>query len=157
MRLTVFSDYTLRVLIYLGLCQGRRVTIEQIASAYGISRNHLTKVVNLLATSGYVDTSRGKGGGLRLKVSPGEVSLGKVLRESESDSALVECFKREGSQCRIAPACAAQRILGQAEAAFYRFLEAYTLADLLQPQRGLSATLGLSPKGKSAGSQSERV
>lgn len=141
MRLTVFSDYTLRVLIYLGLHQDELATITEIADAYNISKNHLMKVVNELAARGYVETVRGKGGGLRLKTSPSDISLGAVLRESESDTALVECFDRESSQCCIAPACAARGILRQAEEAFYGFLDAYTLIDLLQPRQRLSAIL----------------
>lgn len=141
MRLTVFSDYTLRVLIYLGLHKGGLATIEEIADAYDISKNHLMKVVNELGTQGYVETVRGKGGGLRLKLAPSDVSLGAVLRVSEADTALVECFDRESSECCIAPACAARGILRQAQEAFYEFLDGYTLADLLQPQQRLSTIL----------------
>jgi len=141
MRLTVFSDYTLRVLIYLGFHKSGLATIEEIADAYDISKNHLMKVVNELAAQGYVETVRGKGGGLRLKTSASEISLGALLRVSEADTALVECFDRESSHCCIAPACAARDILRQAQDAFYEFLDGYTLADLLQPQQRLSTIL----------------
>lgn len=141
MRLTVFSDYTLRVLIYLGLHTNELATIEEIADAYDISKNHLMKVVNALAAQGYVETVRGKGGGLRLKLPPSEVSLGAVLRASEAGTALVECFDRENSECCIAPACVARGILRQAQEMFYEFLDGYTLADLLQPQQRLSTIL----------------
>jgi len=141
MRLTAFSDYTLRVLIYLGLHREELATIAEIADAYGISKNHLMKVVNELGTRGYVETVRGKGGGLRLKVSPSDISLGTVLRASEADTALVECFDRESSQCCIAPACTARGILRQAQEAFYKVLDDHTLADLLQPQQRLSSIL----------------
>ncbi len=147
MRLTVFSDYTLRVLIYLGLHQGELTTITEIADAYDISKNHLMKVVNELGAQGYVETVRGKGGGLRLKVPPSEISLGAVLRASEADTALVECFDRDSSRCCIAPACAAQGILRQAQETFYEFLDGYTLADLLQPRQRL-ATILFKPESK---------
>lgn len=141
MRLTVFSDYTLRVLIYLGLRGNEMATITKIADAYDISKNHLMKVVNELAGQGYVETVRGKGGGIRLKTAPANISLGALLRASEADTALVECFDRENSSCCIAPACAARGILRQAQEAFYEFLDGYTLADLLQPQQRLSTIL----------------
>lgn len=141
MRLTVFSDYTLRVLIYLGLRRNGLATIAEIAGAYDISKNHLMKVVNELGARGYVETVRGKGGGLRLKVPPSDISLGAVLRASEADTALVECFDRESSRCCIAPACAARGVLRQAQEAFYEFLDAYTLVDLLQSQQRLSVIL----------------
>jgi Rrf2 family nitric oxide-sensitive transcriptional repressor len=147
MRLTTFSDYTLRVLIYLGLDRQELATIAEIADAYGISKNHLMKVVNELGARGYVETVRGKGGGLRLKVSPSDISLGEVLRESEADTALVECFDRQSSRCCIAPACSARGILRQAQEAFYKVLDDHTLADLLQPQQRLSGML-LKPEGK---------
>lgn len=147
MRLTVFSDYTLRVLIYLGLHQGELATISEIADAYDISKNHLMKVVNELAVQGYVETVRGKGGGLRLKLSPSDISLGRLLRQSEAGTALVECFDKENSQCCIAPACAARGVLRQAREAFYKVLDGYTLIDLLQPQQRLSVIL-FKPKNK---------
>lgn len=141
MRLTVFSDYTLRVLIYLGLHQDELATITEIADAYGISKNHLMKVVNELAAQGYAETVRGKGGGLRLKLPPSNISLGKLLRKCEEGTALVECFDKESSECCIAPACAARGVLRQAQDAFYKVLDGYTLADLLQPQQRLSVIL----------------
>lgn len=141
MRLTVFSDYTLRVLTYLGLRREGLATITEIADAYDISKNHLMKVVHELGVRGYVETVRGKGGGLRLKVSPAAISLGAVLRASEADTALVECFDKESSRCCIAPACAARGILRQAQEAFYKVLDDYTLADLLEPQQRLSTIL----------------
>lgn len=155
MRLTVFSDYTLRVLIYLGLHRGGLATITEIADAYDISKNHLMKVVNKLAAQGYVETVRGKGGGLRLKQPPSGISLGKLLRASEADTALVECFDKESSQCCIAPACAARGVLRQAQEAFYKVLDGYTLADLLQPQQRLSAIL-FKPGNKRRQSAAER-
>lgn len=141
MRLTTFSDYTLRVLIYLGLRRGGLATIAEIANAYAISKNHLMKVVNELGARGYVETVRGKGGGLRLKMSAEEISIGAVLRESEADTTLVECFDKKSSDCCIAPACIARGILRDAQEAFYGVLDEYSLADLLQSRQRLSAIL----------------
>ena len=139
MRLTIFTDYTLRVLIYLGAHQqeGRLATIGDIAAAYGISDNHLMKIVYHLAKQGYVETTRGKGGGMRLARAPGEINIGDVVRGAEEDLAVVECFRRGKAQCPIAPACALQGILGRALSAFFEVLDGKTLADLLVPQAQL--------------------
>lgn len=141
MRLTAFSDYTLRVLIHLGLQQNALATTAGIAEAYGISNNHLTKVVSELGARGYVETVRGKGGGLRLRMSPSDISLGEVLRGSEADTALVECLDPDNSRCCIAPACSARDILREAQEAFYLVLDGYSLADLLRPKTRLSRLL----------------
>ena len=141
MRLTSFTDYTLRVLIYLGAHQreGRLATIGDIAAAYGISENHLMKIVSHLARQGYVETTRGKGGGMRLARAPGEINIGDVVRGAEEDLMLVECFRRGNPECPIAPACALQGILGRALSAFFEVLDGKTLADLLVPQAQLIA------------------
>ncbi|PKO90171.1 MAG: Rrf2 family transcriptional regulator [Betaproteobacteria bacterium HGW-Betaproteobacteria-12] len=131
MRLSSFSDYSLRVLMYLGVHAGRLATVGEIAAAYGISDNHLTKVVHLLGRLGYVETVRGKGGGIRLGRQAGAISLGEVIRQTENDFALVECFA-SGSQCHIRAACRLPPILDEALAAMFGVLDRYTLADLLQ-------------------------
>lgn len=140
MRLTVFSDYSLRVLIYLGLQQDGLATVGEIAEAYGISRNHLMKVVQHLAAHHYVETVRGKGGGLRLAREPRAILLGELLRTTEEDL-LVECFSPETDQCRITPACTLPRILREASGSFFGILDKYTLADLLRPEKRLGALL----------------
>ena len=139
MRLTIFTDYTLRVLIYLGAHQrdDRLATIGDIAVAYGISDNHLMKIVYHLAKQGYVETTRGKGGGMRLARAPEKINIGDIVRGAEEDLALVECFRRGNPECPIAPACALQGILGRALSAFFEVLDGKTLADLLVPQAQL--------------------
>jgi Rrf2 family transcriptional regulator, nitric oxide-sensitive transcriptional repressor len=141
MRLTTFSDYSFRVLIYLGRAPGALATIDQIASAYGISPNHLMKVVHYLSQEGYIETVRGKGGGMRLARPPGSINVGKVLRATEEGFDLVECLQPGRPGCRIAPACVLKGALTQARDAFLAVLDRYTLADLLVPARSLSRLL----------------
>lgn len=140
MRLTVFTDYTLRTLIYLALRPDTLVTIADIAESYHISNNHLMKVVHQLALAGDVTTVRGQRGGLRLARAPEQINIGQVVRRSESDLDLVPCF---GSQadCMIQPACVFASAIGEALGAFMTALERYTLADLVQPQAALSTLL----------------
>lgn len=133
MRLTTFSDYAFRVLIYLGSTPEGLATIADIAAAYGISENHLMKVVHHLARLGCVETVRGKGGGMRLAKPPEEINVGEVLRATEDGFALVDCMEEGESDCRIARACALKGALGEAVAAFLRVLDGYTLADLARP------------------------
>jgi len=141
MRLTVFSDYTLRVLLYLGIRGKELSTIADIAAAYDISKNHLMKVVNELSAQGYVETVRGKGGGLRLKVPPTQIPIGAVLRRTEADTVLVECFDEKTSECVIEPVCLMRGVFRQAREAFYQVLDQHTLADLLRPRERLAAVL----------------
>jgi Rrf2 family nitric oxide-sensitive transcriptional repressor len=139
MRLSIFSDYNLRVLMYLGVQPDRLATIAEIAAAHEISENHLMKVVHQLGRSGYIETVRGKGGGMRLAKAPKEIVLGDVIRHSEGDMAMAECFA-ENSACRIQPACRLKSILDEALSAMFLVLDDYTLADLLEkPQDHLKA------------------
>jgi Rrf2 family nitric oxide-sensitive transcriptional repressor len=139
MRLTIFTDYSLRVLIYLGTqrANARLATIGDIAGAYGISGEHLRKVVHHLAKEGYIETTRGKGGGMRLARAPERINVGTVVRGTEEDFALVECFQATDGKCPIAPVCVLAPALDRALKAFFRELDGHTLADLLAPQSRL--------------------
>jgi Rrf2 family nitric oxide-sensitive transcriptional repressor len=133
-QLTRYSDYSLRVLIYLALDPERLVTIEDIAQGYDISKAHLMKVVHQLGLRGYVETVRGRGGGLRLARRPEEIRVGEVVRWTE-EMDLVECFDPASSQCAIEPVCGLRSALHEALAAFLAALDRYTIADLVERRR----------------------
>jgi Rrf2 family transcriptional regulator, nitric oxide-sensitive transcriptional repressor len=130
MRLTFYSDSSLRLLMYLALRPEELVTIQQVADAYSISKNHLTKVAFDLGRAGYLETVRGRGGGVRLAKKPAEIGLGRVLRVTERESALVECFGIDTNQCAISAPCRLKGVLKRALEAFFAVLDQYTLADL---------------------------
>lgn len=135
MRLTVLSDYSLRVIMYLGAKPGRLATIQEIAQAYGISENHLMKVVHGLAQHGFVETVRGRGGGMRLGMPAEEITVGAVLRAVEDDFALVECLGNDDT-CMITNVCRLKRVLKNALGAYFKILDESTLADLVaRPKR----------------------
>jgi Rrf2 family nitric oxide-sensitive transcriptional repressor len=142
MRLTRFTDYSLRVLIYLGLRTEEWVTIRRISDAYGVSRNHLMKVVSLLTRMGYLVAQRGPGGGIRLARAPIEINLAEVVRDTEEDLVMVECFDENG-KCVITPACRLKRLIGAALDAYMETLERFTLEDLIDPSTDLSEILGI--------------
>lgn len=135
MRLTQWTDYSLRVLMYCAACEGRAQppTVSEIAEAHGISRSHLTKIVMILAGHGWLATTRGRGGGLRLMADPRRLTLGQVIRETEPDLNLVECFDVASNTCRLDGYCRLKGALGQAMGAFLTALDGVTLADLLTP------------------------
>jgi Rrf2 family nitric oxide-sensitive transcriptional repressor len=141
MRLTAFSDYTLRVLMFLALNRDRLATIPEIATAYDISENHLMKVVHQLARAGIIESVRGKGGGIRLAHKPEDIQLGQVVRASEGSAPIVECLTGDAGACRIAPACQLTAILVSAFEALFAKLDEYTLADLVRAPRNLEALL----------------
>ncbi len=136
MQLTRFSDYSLRALIYLGLNRHRRCTIREIAEAYGISENHLMKLVHHLGRNGFVATTRGKNGGLELARPANEINLGEVFRATEGNFHLVECFG-DANSCPIAGPCVLSRVLDEALQAFMEVLDRHTLEDLLVPSHAL--------------------
>jgi Rrf2 family nitric oxide-sensitive transcriptional repressor len=143
MRLTRYTDFALRTLIYLGLNEPKQVSIADIAQAYDISENHLTKVVHHLGQLGFVKTSRGRGGGLRLAMPAKHINIGDVVKQNEDDLAVAECFG--SGACTIMGACRLQTVLGEALAAFFAVLDGYTLADLLSSKdaREAARLLGL--------------
>jgi Rrf2 family nitric oxide-sensitive transcriptional repressor len=134
MRLTAYTDYTLRTLIYLGMHRDSLATIQDIAALHDISKNHLMKVVHQLGLSGMVETVRGRNGGLRLNVAPEDINIGAVVRHSESDFYMAECFGPNVTACHLAPACALKGVLAAATAAYLKVLDGVTLADLLALQ-----------------------
>jgi Rrf2 family nitric oxide-sensitive transcriptional repressor len=134
MQLTKFSDYALRVLMYAHAAGDRRVTIEEMAASYRISRAHLMKVVNALTRAGYLTAVRGRSGGLTLARPADKIRLGEVIRTTEPDFALVECFAT-GNQCVITACCSLPRVLNQALAAFLDAMDQHTVASVaLRPQ-----------------------
>ncbi|MGH8206781.1 MAG: Rrf2 family transcriptional regulator [Steroidobacteraceae bacterium] len=143
MRLTLWTDYVLRTLIYLGSRGERFSTIAQIAESFEISRSHLMKIVNRLARQGYIESVRGKGGGIRLAREPGQIGIGALVREHEEELAVMGCLAQSGF-CRIESCCILRRALGEATHAFLATLDGYTLADLLQPRAALARSLGFS-------------
>ena len=131
MRLTLFSDYSLRLLLYLAAHQDRTVALAEVASAYGVSQNHLVKVVQKLVARGFVESTRGRGGGLRLACAPETINIGALVRITEPDMDLVECFERRTNTCPIEPACGLKNALQSAQLAFLGALDGYTLADFV--------------------------
>ncbi len=145
MHLTRFTDYSLRVLIYLAVKGEERSTIQEIAGRFDISRNHLMKVVQDLSHKGYITAIRGKNGGLLLKKSPEEIRLGRLVRDTENDIELVECFG-DKNECVITPACGLKPVLAEALRAFFAVLDKYTLADMLGLQQSqLTQLLRIEP------------
>ncbi len=137
MQFTHFTDYSLRTLIYLGAQQSVLATVSEIAETYGISKNHLTKVVHQLATRGYIQTTRGKGGGIRLARLPQLINIGDVVRDMEENINLVECFNAKNQSCPLLPACVLKSVLAEARKSLFDTLDRYTLADLLTNKSSL--------------------
>jgi Rrf2 family nitric oxide-sensitive transcriptional repressor len=131
MRLTQFSDNALRCLLALGLQPDQVVSINIIAVQMGMSHEHLMKVVHRLHDLGYVETRRGRHGGVRLLKAPADIVLGTVVRQTEDNLDLVECFNSEPSRCPIAPTCRLASMMDEALSAFFAVLDRYTLADAL--------------------------
>jgi len=130
MRLTTFTDYSLRVLLYVAASAEGRATIAEIATAYGVSEHHLVKVVHFLGREGLLLNTRGRGGGLRLGLKPEEINIGKVVRLCEGSDLPAECFDPASNTCPLAGGCGLERMLGEAFGAFYAALGRYTLADV---------------------------
>jgi Rrf2 family nitric oxide-sensitive transcriptional repressor len=144
MRLTAYTDFSLRVLMYLALHPDPKPTIAEIARAYAVSKNHLMKVVFELGRDGFIATVRGKNGGLRLGRPAAEIGLGEVVRRTEPDMALVPCFTPVRAACVITPACRLRGVMEEARSAFLDVLDGYTLADLVKDPDALLALLARS-------------
>ncbi|MGA1805480.1 RrF2 family transcriptional regulator [Rhizobium sp. HT1-10] len=143
MRLTVYSDYALRLMMYLGLNTEKLSTISEIADAYQISKAHLMKITHELGQKGLLDTVRGRQGGMRLGRASETITVGEIVRACEPDFALVPCFEKSSTiVCAIQPACVLKRALAAAASAFLATLDEYTLADLVQPKMPLRELLG---------------
>lgn len=144
-RLTVYTDYSLRTLMYLGVRgKDHLATIQEIADAYQISKNHLMKVTYDLGQLGYIETIRGRGGGIRLAFEPDQINIGEVVRKTEDDFHLVECFNPENNLCKISPECRLKFALNEALNAYLAVLDSYTLADVLVSTDVLKELFGIS-------------
>lgn len=142
MRLTMYTDFSLRVLIYLGTKEPDKLTtIQEISEAYNISKNHLTKVTFELGKAGFIQTVRGRGGGIRLADLPQNINVGTVVRKMEDDFHLVECFDPATNRCPISPVCGLRGVLGKALHAYLAVLDEYTLEDLMFNKEGLREIL----------------
>ena len=141
MRLTTYTDYALRVLIYLALKGDNLSTIDEIANKYEISKNHLVKIVHELGMSGYITTIRGKHGGIRLSLAPNKIYIGDVVRYCEQDAVFVECFDKTGGNCKITRSCILRKAFDKAINAFFKELDKFTLADLVLPRKSISKIL----------------
>ncbi|MED0717032.1 BadM/Rrf2 family transcriptional regulator [Aeribacillus composti] len=138
MRLTNYTDYSLRVLIYIGTKNREELSnIKEIADVYGISKNHLMKVIYQLGKNGYIETIRGRNGGFRLARPASEINIGDVVRKTEEDFHLVECFNEKNSECVITSVCRLRHVFQQALQAYLQVLDQYTLADLIINQNEL--------------------
>lgn len=130
MHITRYTDYSLRVLIYLAVNKDKLSTINEIAASYDISKNHLMKIVQQLNVQGYVLATRGRNGGIKLNLKPSEINIGSLVREVEDKKKLVECFD-DNNQCVITPSCQLKSIFAEAQEGFFKVLDGYTLDDLL--------------------------
>ena len=135
MRLSDYTDYTLRVLMYCAANPERLVTIAEIAERLQVSKNHLMKIVSELGRQGLVETTRGRGGGLRLLKAPAAIRVGDVVRGTETDFRLVECFDPASDTCTLTPSCKLRKVLRNALAAYFAELDAVTLADIARTAR----------------------
>ena len=143
MHLTRFTDYSLRVLMYVAARAGARATIPEVAAAYDISASHLTKVVHYLGREGLLTNVRGRGGGFELARPPGAINVGALVRAADADASLVECFDRKTNRCPITPVCRLKGVLAEAREAFYAALDRYTVEDISHNRPQLEKVLSL--------------
>ncbi|SAK70039.1 Rrf2 family transcriptional regulator [Caballeronia catudaia] len=146
MRLTDYTDYALRALLYLSVRPSGLSTIQEISDAFGISKNHLMKIVQQLGELGWVETVRGRNGGLRLSARSNDLTIGEIVRKTESDFAIVGCFADRGvatQPCVIQPHCRLRGVLAAARDAFLAELDKHTVGELAHPANELAALLGI--------------
>lgn len=143
MNITTFSDYALRVLIYLAVDEDKKSTAKDIAESYNISFHHVAKAAQWLAREGYVNSERGRSGGISLMRPTHDINIGELVRATEAGTALVECMRPEGGACCIQPACGLKRALAEAQDAFYLTLEKFSLADVVMQKSALSQLLAV--------------
>ena len=148
MRLSEYTDYTLRVLMYCAAHRERLVTIGELAEQHGLSKNHLMKVVNDLARQGLLETTRGRGGGLRLLAEPGSIRIGDVVRATETDFRLVECFDASTNACTLTPSCRLKHLFDDALKGYFKALDGATLADMTQGMALPKVAISPSPSGR---------
>jgi len=142
MKITTFSDYSLRILIYLAVHEETKSTATQIAKDYDISFHHIAKAAQWLAREGYVRSARGRSGGMELCYPPENINIGQLLKKAEADTAMVDCMRSDGGQCCISPSCGLKFALFEAQTAFYAALDKYSLADISNKKTALTALLG---------------
>lgn len=146
MRLTNYTDYALRVLIYLAVKDSdEKSTITEITEAYNVSRNHLMKVIHQLGKIGVIETTRGRGGGIVLAKQPEEITIGSIVRETEEDFHMVECFNSGTNHCVLSPVCGLRSVLGEALAAYLAVLDKYTIADIIDQPLMFRSLLQIDP------------
>lgn len=143
MRLSAYSDYSVRVLMHAALRAPERVTVDEAADLFGISRHHLVKVVHDLGRNGYLATHRGTGGGFSLGLPPGQIRLGDIIRLGEESETVIACAGKGNDECRIFPVCRLKGVLDEAASAFFRVLDQYTVADLVTHRAELRRALGM--------------
>lgn len=144
MRMTLHTDYALRMLVYAMARQDHSCTVAEVANAYRLSRNHLIKVAQTLRRLGVIETTRGRAGGIRLSKPPQSINLGRLVRATEENFSLVECM--QGGNCAISPACRLKGIFAEALEAYLAVLDKYSLADITRNRRALGSLLGIDLK-----------
>jgi Rrf2 family nitric oxide-sensitive transcriptional repressor len=145
MQLTLFTDYALRMLMYLALAGERLVPIAEVADAFDVSTHYMLKVAQELARLGYIDAIRGRNGGVRLAVAADKIGLGELVRKTEPPGSVLECVDSDDADCAIVGACRLRRVFRDAQHAFHGVLDRYTLADILTPRRELRQLLQITP------------
>jgi Rrf2 family nitric oxide-sensitive transcriptional repressor len=141
MQLTLFSDYSLRLLMYLGLKPSEVVPIIEVSDAFGVSRHYMLKIMNELVQLGYIEAVRGRNGGVRLLKRPSELRLGKLIRQTEPSGGVLECIEDREVDCPIVAVCRLRKVLAEAETEFYKVIDRYTLADLISQPNSLTTLL----------------